>query len=97
MLGLNGVAIDEFPAEVAVNGVKIQAMAAGKELVDEVEILAKFIESAGLAGVVAGGLDTAAGQGGVGFFKATYVVTLPTVQRDWRGSQTGKRGLSINA
>jgi hypothetical protein len=37
VLGLDRVAVDEFAGEVAVDGVEIEAVAAGQELVDEVE------------------------------------------------------------
>ena len=97
MLRLDRVAVDEFTAEVAINGVEIEAVAAGQELVDEVEILAQLVERAGFSGVVTGRLDTAAGQGGVGLFKTTDVVALPAVQGDRRGSQAGERGFGINA
>jgi hypothetical protein len=97
MLRLDGVAVHEFAGEVAVDGVEIQAMAAGQKLVDEIEVAAKLVEGAGLAGVVAGGLDATPRESGVGFFKAADIVALPAMQGNGCAREGGEGGLDIHA
>ena len=94
---LDGVAVHEFAGEVAVDGVEIQAMAAGQKLVDEIEVAAKLVEGAGLAGVVAGGLDATPRESGVGFFKAADIVALPAMQGNGCAREGGEGGLDIHA
>ncbi len=96
MLRLDGVAVHRLAREIGVDGVQVQAVAAGEKFIDQLEVLAELVEGARLAGIVAGGLD-AAGKGGVGLFKPADVVALPAVQRDGRGGEGGERGVHIDA
>src|SRR5579862_6541485 len=78
MLEGDFVAIDFLSAELAVEGVKVQAMFAGNQRKRLVQIGAEFIRCARFAGMVAGG-DESAAEGGVRVFKTADIVALPAV------------------
>ena len=56
----DGIAVDFFAGEFAINGVEVDAVFAGDERKGFFEIGAEFVGGAGLAGVIAGGGDAAA-------------------------------------
>src|SRR5690606_30620687 len=93
---LDGVALDRLSAEVAVDRVQIEAVPTGQQLVNEFEVLTQLVDGAGLAGIVAGGLD-AAGERGVGALETADIVALPAVHGDRRGGEGLERGLHIDA
>ena len=96
MLGLDFVAIDFFAAELAVEGVEVQAVLAGNEGERLVEVGAEFVRGAGLAGVVAGHRDAAA-EAFAGVFEAADVVALPAVEGDRDSGEFRHGGLGIDA
>ena len=81
MLRLDLVAIDAAAAELAVEGVQVEAVLAGDQREGLVQVGAKFLGRAGLAGIVARDREAAAE-----FFarvlEAADVVALPAVERD---------------
>ena len=93
----DGVAFDGFAGEVGVDGVEVEAVATGDEFIDEFQVLAELSERAGFAGIVAGGLDAAAGERGAGFFETADVVALPAVEGDGCGGESDQGGFDIHA
>ncbi len=74
------VAIDFAAAEFPVGGMQVEAVFTGDQRERPGGIRAEFVRAAGLAGVVAGGHQSA-GEGGVRLLEAADVIALPAVQR----------------
>lgn len=95
MLRTEFVAIDPLAAGLGVAGMQVQAMLPGNEREHLLDIAAKFIGRAGLAGIVAGD-----GQAAAEFLshvlKAANVVPLPTVQRNGNIRQLRHRLFGIH-
>ena len=81
MLGLHLVAVDELAAELAVDLVEVQAVPAGNERLGLEDVGAQLLDVAGLAGVVARGLNAAREVAAL-VFEARHVVRLPAVERE---------------
>ena len=62
-----------------------------------VQVGTEFGERAGLAGIIAGGLNAAAGEARVRFFKAAYIVALPAVEGNGNGFEFFEGGFGIDA
>ncbi len=92
---LDGVALD-FGIGFEINGVQIQAVRAGQQAVNHVQVAAQFIGVAGFAGVVASG-GNAAGQFAAGVLKAAYVIALPAVQGKGDGFEGFQGGIGVHA
>src|ERR1035441_9171495 len=72
-----------FPAaELAIEGVEIEAMFARDKRKGLFQISAQFIRRARLARIISRG-DESAAQRPAEIFKAADVVALPAVERDW--------------
>jgi AraC-like DNA-binding protein len=97
VLWLDGIPVHGFAGEVGVDRVEIESVATGQKLENQFEIGAQLVKRAGLARVVARGLNTATGEGGIGFFKASDVIALPAVHGNRGGGQGGERGLNVHA
>ena len=87
MLHLDLVAVDELASEVAVYLVQVQAVVAGQEGLDELDVLAHLVDVAGAAGIVACSLYAARER--FVSLEAHHVVGLPAVQRDLLLFQVG--------
>ena len=81
MFGLHPVAVDEFTAEFAVDLVEVQAVFARDERLGLEDVGAQLLDVAGLAGVVARGLDAAREVAAL-VLEARHVVRLPAVERE---------------
>ena len=90
------IAIHFFAAELAVERVQVEAVFAGDEGKRLVEIRAEFFRCPGFAGVVARHRDATA-ETFAGVFKATHVIALPAMKRDWNAGERGHGGLGIDA
>ena len=80
MFGFHLVAVDELAAELAVDFVEVQAVLAGNERLGLEDVGTQFLDVAGLAGVVARGLDAAREVAAL-VLEARHVVRLPAVER----------------
>ena len=80
---------------IRVDRMQAQAMPAREQVVDELKISPQLIRRAGLAGVVARGLDAAAGQALV-VLEAADIVALPAVERDRYPGKLLKRPVDIH-
>lgn len=96
MFRLDFVAIHFFTAELAIEGVEVEAMFAGDEGKRLVEVRAEFIGSAGFAWIVACHRDPAAESFGGGF-KSADVVALPAVEGNRDGCEFLHRRISVHA
>ena len=92
-----GVALHFLAAKIGVAGVEVEPVFAGDEREGLVEVCPEFVQRAGFAGVVAGGLDAAAGQALCGMFGAAHIVALPAVQGYGDGRQFLEGGFGIHA
>ena len=92
-----GVTLDLFPVEIGIAGVQIKPVASRDQRQRTIQIAAKFSDRPRLAGIIARGLDTAAGKLRADCFKASHVVALPAVQSDRNCSQGGQCAFSIDA
>ena len=81
MPGLHLIAVDELAAELTVDFVEVQAVPAGDERLGFEDVGAQFLDVAGLAGVVARGLDAAREVAAL-VLEARHVVRLPAVERE---------------
>src|SRR5207247_4235268 len=86
VFGAEPIALDGPAAGLGVDGVQIDTMFTWQEAQSLVEISAQLLGVAGLAGIVAGGLDAATGQALV-VLEAADVVALPAVQRQRDGAE----------
>ena len=89
------VAVDELAAEVAVDFMKVDALCASEQRVDELKVGAHLVDGAGTTGVVTRGLD-AAREAGVAL-EAHHIVGLPAVQRDGGFLEGGDGFVSVDA
>ena len=92
-----GIAIHLAAAEVGITGVQVEAVLAGDQRQRLLEVSAQFVDRPGFPGVVASGLNAAAGEHCIWFFKTADVVSLPAVQGDRRSGERGEHGLGIDA
>ena len=81
VLGLEGVALDLSAASLGITGVEVEPMRAGQERQSFVEIGAKLVGGAGLAGIMARDGQSAS-QFLARVLEPSDVVALPAVQRD---------------
>ena len=95
VLGLQLVAVDRLAIEDGVDGVKIDLLFAGDQLQSDLQIGHQLFGSAGLAGIVAGGLDTA-GEGAAQVFKTDNVIALPAMHTDGDVLQNVQRFFGID-
>ena len=79
MFGADFVAIHLLAAEIAVERVQIETVFAGNQRQRLLGIGAEFLRRARLAGIIAGG-DESAAECPAEIFKAAHVVALPAVQ-----------------
>src|SRR5262249_52590155 len=79
-----------------VDGVQVDAVPAGDQVQRLVQVGAQLVGVARLAGVVAGGLDAAAGQADV-VLEAPDVVALPAVQGNGDAAQHVQRPVGADA
>ena len=96
MLGLDFVAVHFFAAELAVEGMQVEAVLAGNERQRFGRVGAKFIGRARFAGIIARGHD-AAGERAAEIFKAAHVVALPAMQRDGNFLQAFQHPVRVHA
>jgi hypothetical protein len=96
VLGPDLVAIDGLSLELAVEGVEVQAMAAGDERERLLCVGAQLVRGTGGAGVVPGG-GNAAGELAAEVLEAPDVVALPAVQRHGHGPEPVQRSLGVHA
>ena len=92
---LDLVAVDLLAAELAVDGVDVEAVFAGQQRVDQFKVGAQFLRVAGLAGVIAGHRQPAA-EFGNGLLEAGDVVALPAMQRNRHGGESCEGGFGID-
>ncbi len=90
-----GVALD-WGVGFEVDGVQVEAVCAGQQAVDHVQVAAQFVGVAGFAGVVAGGGD-AAGERAAGVLEAAHVIALPAVQGEGDGGEGVEGGIGVHA
>ena len=91
-----GVALDLAAAQVRVAGVEIDPVPARDERQRLLEVGAQLFDRAGLARIIAGGLDAAAGEHRVGLFKTAHVVALPAMEGDRRAREGGEHRLGVD-
>ena len=96
VLGPDLVAIDLRAAELAVEGVEVEAVAARDERERLVGVGAQFVRRAGGSRVVAGGREAAA-EFAAELLEAAHVVALPAVQRNRDRREPGERRLGVHA
>ena len=96
VLGGELVPIDAFAKSLGVDGMKVHAVGAGNEGEGLVEVGAEFVGVAGFAGIVAGGLDAAAGKAR-GTLETADIIPLPAMQRNGDVAQCGQGAVGINA
>jgi hypothetical protein len=89
------VAVHAPAAGLGVAGVEVEAVPAGNERQRLLEVGAQFIGRAGLARVIAGDGQPAAGRG-AGVFKAADVVALPAVNRDGDAGEGLECGVGVH-
>ena len=95
VLGPQLVAVDALAAGLGVHGVQVEAMRAGEQLVDLVEVGAQLVGRARLAGVVSGGRD-AARERLARVLEAADVVALPAVQAERNRRERRQRRLGVH-
>ena len=81
MLNGNLVAVHLFPAELAVERVKIQAMFARNEREGFFQVRTQLVRCPRFAGIISRGGQSAT-ESATGVFKSAEVVALPAVERD---------------
>ena len=79
MARLDAVAVDEPAAVLQIGRVQVEAMAPGNEAERLFNIAAELGDGAGLAGIIARGLNAAAGEFRPGVFESADIVALPAV------------------
>ena len=94
MARLDRVALHLFVG-FEVDGVQVQAVRAGQQAVDHVQVAAQLVGVARLAGVVAGGGDPA-GQFAAGVLEPADIIALPAVQGDGNFCELPHGGLGIH-
>ncbi len=98
MIGREFVARNRFCcAEVGIEGVKVQPVSTWNQRKRFVDVLPQLLNGAGLARIVAGGLDAASAECSASGFKAADVIALPAVQRDRNRFQPLQGGFSVDA
>ena len=95
-LGRDFVAIHFFAAELAVERVQVQTMFAGNQRIRFFQIGTEFVRRARLAGMIAGG-DQSAAERAAEIFKATHVVALPAVERNRYLREHFQRAVNVHA
>ncbi len=96
MFGFDLVTVHLFALEIAVYGMQAQPVAAGNQAFGLFDVGAHLVDVAGLAGIVAGGLNTAR-KLAVGVLETRHVVGLPAVQRQRNPLQGGERRVGVHA
>ena len=94
--GVDLIAVHLFAAEFAVASVEVQAMFARDEREGLLQVGAQFIRRPRLAGVIAGG-DESAAQRPADIFKAADVIALPAMDRNCDPGKRFKRGCGIHS
>ena len=92
---LDLVAVGRLVA-VEVEGMQVEPVGPGDVGICELEVGAQLVGGAGATGVVAGGLDAAAGCAGFGL-EPHHIVALPAVDRDRDSREPGDGGLCVDA
>ena len=96
MFRLNRIAVDFLSAEIAVDGVEVEAVVAREKTEHLLKVLTQLIDAARFAGVVTRHGKTATERARA-FFESDDIIALPAVQRDWSLGQDGESLLDINA
>ncbi len=95
--GLDFVTVDEFSAVVEIGSVQTQPVLAGNHAERFLDVGAKLADGAGLARIIAGGLNASARELRAGSFEAAHVVSLPTVQGNRNGFEFLHGGIGVHA
>ena len=80
MLGFDLISVHGLAAELAVDGVQVQAVLARYQRERLIKVRAEFIGIAGLAGVVAGDSQPPTQDPDIGLLEAADVIALPAMQ-----------------
>ena len=86
---LNRIAVDFLSAEIAVDGVEVEAVVAREKTEHLLKVLTQLIDAARFAGVVTRHGKTATERARA-FFESDDIIALPAVQRDWSLGQDGE-------
>lgn len=97
VLGLERVAVDVGVAGFGVERVEVEALLAGKEFQDDVQVGAHFVAVAGATRVAAGGHDAAGVDGAFGGLETADVIGLPAVEGDGDFEGAGEGGFGVDA
>ena len=97
MFRRDGVAVNFFAAELAVDGVQVQAMLSRDErIINFFQIGAQFVRRARFAGMISG-LAVHASERAAAGFEAAHVVALPAMERDGNGRENFQRVINVHA